>query len=66
MGKFVGDCFVTTKEILRRAKEKKVLYIGRIKKNLIFEVFGKRFRIEELFEKEKLFRTVEGVLFNQK
>ena len=46
---------MTTKEVLRRAKENKVLYIGRIKKkNWIVEVFGKKFRIEELFEKEKL------------
>jgi len=60
VGKFVGDCFVTTKEVLRRAKENKVLYIGRIKKNWIVEVFGKKFRIEELFEKEKLCkRSVE-------
>jgi len=51
---------VTTKEILRRSKENKVLF-GRIKKNLIVEVFGKKFKIEELFEKEKLCkRTVEG------
>jgi len=57
----VGDGFVTTKEVLRRAKENKVVYIGRIKKNLIVEVFGKRFRIEELFKDEKLCkRTVEG------
>ncbi len=64
MGKFVGDGFVTTKEVLRRAKENKVLYIGRIKKRWIVEVFGKKFRIEELFEKEKLCkRTVEGKEF---
>ena len=53
---------MTTKEILRRSKENKVLF-GRIKKNLIVEVFGKKFKIEELFEKEKLFRTVEGKEF---
>ena len=49
---------MTTKEVLRRAKENKVLYIGRVKKSWIVEVFGKKFRIEELFEKEKL----KGVL----
>ena len=64
MGKFVGDGFVTTKEVLRRAKENKVVYIGRVKKNWIVEVFGKKFRIEELFEKEELCkRTVEGKEF---
>ena len=64
VGKFVGDGFVTTKKVLRRAKENKVLYIGRIKKRWIVEVFGKKFRIEELFEKEKLYkRTVEGKEF---
>ena len=56
--------FVTTKEVLRRAKENKVLYIGKIKKNWIVEVFGKKFKIEELLEKEKLCkRTVEGKEF---
>ena len=55
---------MTTKEVLRRAKENKVLYIGRVKKSWIVEVFGKKFRIEELFEKEKLCkRTVEGKEF---
>jgi len=64
VGKFVGDGFVTTKEVLRRAKENKVVYIGRVKKNWIVEVFGKKFRIEELFEKEELCkRTVEGKKF---
>ena len=37
--KFIGDGFVTTKEVLRRAKENKVVYIGRVKKNWIVEVF---------------------------
>ena len=54
VGKFVGDGLVTTKEVLRRAKENKVVYIGRVKKNWIVEVFGKKFKIEELLEKEKL------------
>ena len=55
---------MTPKEVLRRAKENKVVYIGRVKKNWIVEVFGKKFRIEELFEKEKLCkRTVEGKEF---
>ncbi len=64
VGKFVGDGFVTTKEVLRRAKENKVVYIGRIKKSWIVEVFGKKFKIGELFEKEKLCkRTVEGKEF---
>ena len=39
------------------------MYIGRIKKKLIVEVFGKKFRIDKLFEDEKLFRTVEGKEF---
>ncbi len=55
---------MTTKEVLRRAKENKVVYIGRVKKNWIVEVFGKKFRIEELFKDEKLCkRTVEGKEF---
>ena len=49
---------MTTKEVLRRAKENKV-YIGRIKKNWIVEVFGKKFKIEELFEKEKLCKDLK-------
>jgi hypothetical protein len=64
VGKFVGDGFVTTKEVLRRAKENKALYIGRVKKNWKVEVFGRIFKVEELFEKEKLCkRTVEGKEF---
>jgi len=52
---------VTTKEVLRRAKENKVVYTGRVKKNWIVEVSGKKFRIEELFRDEKLCkRTLEG------
>jgi len=55
---------VTTKEVMRRAKENKVVYIGRIKKNWITEIFGRKFRIEDLFENEKLCkRTVEGKEF---
>ena len=34
----MGDCMVTTKENLRKAKENKVTYIGRIKKNWKVEV----------------------------
>ncbi len=53
-----------TKKVLRRAKENRIVYVGRIKKNRIVETFGKRFKIEELFEKEKLCkRTVEGKEF---
>lgn len=64
MRKFAGDGFVTTKENLRRAKENKVVYIGRIKKNWKVEVFGKEFKVEELFRDEKLCkRTVEGKEF---
>jgi len=44
---------VTTKENLRRAKENKSVYTGRIKKNWIVEIFGKRFKIEELFKDTK-------------
>jgi len=55
---------VTTKENLRRAKKNKSVYTRRIKKNWIVEVFGKKFKIGELFEKEKLCkRTVEGKEF---
>ena len=55
-------CFVTTKEVLRRAKKNKVVLLieYRVKKNWIVEVSGKKFRIEELFENEKLCkRTVK-------
>ncbi len=48
--KFVGDGFVTTKEVLRRAKENRVVYIGRVKKNWIVEVFGKKFRPENIIK----------------
>jgi len=52
---------VTTKANLRKAKENKVTYIWRIKKNWIVEIFGRRYRIEEIFKEEKLCkRTVEG------
>ncbi len=55
---------MTTKENLKKAKENKVTYIGRVKKNWKVEVFGKKFKIEELFEKEKLCkRTVDGKEF---
>lgn len=51
---------MTTKEVLRRAKENKV-YIGRVKKNWKVEIFGKKFKIEELFKDTKLCkRTAEG------
>jgi len=64
VGKFVGDGFVTTKEVLKIAKENKVVYTGRIKKNWKVEIFGRIFKIEELFEKERLCkRTVEGKEF---
>jgi len=53
VGKFVGDCMVTTKENLRKAKENKSVYTGRIKKNWIVEIFGKRFKVEELFKDTK-------------
>jgi fructosamine-3-kinase len=55
---------VTTKENLRKAKENKSVYTGRIKKNWIVEVFGKKFKIEEIFKDTKLCkRTVEGKEF---
>jgi len=55
---------VTTKENLRKAKENKSVYTGRIKKNWIVEIFGKKFKIEEIFKDTKLCkRTVEGKEF---
>ena len=61
----MGDGLVTTKEVLRRAKENKVVYIGRVKKNWKIEIFGEKFKIEELFEKEGLCkRTVDGKEFH--
>jgi len=55
---------VTTKANLRKAKENRIIYIGRIKKNLKVEVFGREFRIEELFKDEKLCkRTIERSSF---
>ena len=56
MGKFVAR-FCDDK-VLRRAKENKVVYIGRIKKNWIVEVSGKKLRIDELFRK----RSSAGLL----
>ncbi|WP_423793387.1 transposase [Methanocaldococcus indicus] len=67
-GTVVGDGSVTIKKILRRCKELGVDYIGRIRKNIKIEVFGKEVKIENMFKmdfnknKTKL-RTINGKKF---
>ncbi|WP_423792363.1 hypothetical protein ACPB8Q_06450 [Methanocaldococcus indicus] len=48
----VGDGFVTIKKILRRCNELGINYIGRIRKNIKIEVFGKDVKIEDMFKKD--------------
>jgi len=64
----IGDTFVMIKKILKECKELGIEYIGKLRKNIIIEFFGKRVKVEELFEKDfregkfKL-RTINGVEF---
>ncbi|WP_423793396.1 hypothetical protein ACPB8Q_02800 [Methanocaldococcus indicus] len=67
-GTVVGDGSITIKRILKRCKELGVDYIGRIRKNIKIEVFGKEVKIENMFKKDfnknktKL-RTINGKKF---
>ncbi|EHP89127.1 hypothetical protein MetfoDRAFT_0185 [Methanotorris formicicus Mc-S-70] len=68
VGTVVGDTFVTTKKIMKESKELGMEYIGKLRKNIIVEYFGKKVKVEELFrmdfseDKLKL-RTVNGIEF---
>jgi len=60
----VGDGSITTKKILRECKELGIEYIGKIRKNIIIEFFGRRVKIEELFDGKKFkLRTINGIEF---
>jgi len=66
--KAVGDGFVTTKKVMGESKELGIEYIGKIRKNIKIEYFGKNAKVEELFEKDfkenKLkLRTIEEIKF---
>ncbi|MFU8652125.1 hypothetical protein [Methanotorris formicicus] len=53
---------------MKESKELGMEYIGKLRKNLIVEYFGKKIKVEGLFkrdfEKEKLkLRTINGIKF---
>nr|WP_232210882.1 hypothetical protein [Methanothermococcus okinawensis] len=48
----IGDAFITTKDVMKESKKLGLCYIGKIKKNIIVEYFGKKVQIEKLFKKD--------------
>jgi len=68
IGKALGDGFITTKKVMKESKKLGLQYIGKIRKNIKIEYFGRKVKVEELFKKDfkedkfKL-RTIEGIKF---
>jgi len=62
------ETFITTKKILRECKKLGIEYLGKLRKNIIIEFFGRKVKVKDSFEKDfreekfKL-RTINGIKF---